>query len=85
MSFDMDPKWSNAVIYPSRVDCKCPYCEEPPRKTIYNEIIQPLKSATTYSIRHISPSLVFTCSNEKCEHCDEEYSINLRVTIEVAK
>lgn len=77
MSYNPDPHWA---IIPDLI-VVCPHCKVKPFN--YNEVTSVMYEGSYYSPRHIPPSLTFTCGNEECTHCDDDFTVNLEVIINI--
>lgn len=82
MSFDPDPKWTEKINDEALQNIRCPYCKQKPAN--YDDVTEEVYNASCYNARHIPPSLTFTCFNDECEHCDRDFTVNLKLTIEIA-
>ena len=81
MGYNPVPDWTEDIEYPAPHIYKCPVCGHVPNPKHVDEILDNLYNVGYYYPRHIPPKLVFTCDNEDCPHCDEDFEYALSVTI----
>lgn len=80
MSFNSEPEWTKKVTLPQKEEMPCPTCKKVSGNA--DQVITEMIIASYYNARHIPPTLIFTCDNEDCPDCDEdfEYELSLVVT-----
>lgn len=79
MSFECDPKWLDKIVFPQEEQMICPICGTVASNV--KDIMECLYRMTSYKSRYIPDELVFTCSNEGCQRCDEDFVYSLSVVI----
>ena len=81
MSLNTEPDWAPIEVSEQlRESCKCPVCGKSYFNFIKNEL-EEYRTGKIYELPHIPNEIIVTCDNEKCEACDEDFEVKLRVLI----
>ena len=79
MSYNEFPEWTSEIVYPDKKEMVCPSCGVVAGNA--DEVMHYLYDGDYYKPRHIPGTLIFTCDNEECPGCDEDYEFSLSVVI----
>ncbi|MBE7553134.1 MAG: hypothetical protein HS126_18835 [Anaerolineales bacterium] len=83
MSYNYNPEWTKDIVLPTIEEMGCPTCGAIAGNV--EEVMERLAKASYYEPRHIPPRLTFTCDNENCPNCDEDYYVELSVVVQAGK
>jgi len=79
MSYNDDPEWTKNIVFKDKNKIVCQTCGMVCGNT--DSVMEILFKNSYYEPRHIPPTLIFTCSNPKCQDCDKDFEYNLSIVI----
>lgn len=83
MSYKFEPEWTDKISLPEKNHMICPTCGEIACNV--DAVMDCLWQGSYYEPRHIPPQLIFTCGNEACPACDEDFYVGLEVVITASR